>query len=87
MRWPTLIAIYFTLWWTVLFAVLPFFTRRPEQAGEAVEIGHDRGAPAAPRIWRIVIATTLVAFVIEASFDALFATGIVNWRVLVGADG
>lgn len=87
MRWPTLIAIYFTLWWTVLFAVLPFFTRRPEQVGEMVEVGHDRGAPAAPRIWRIVIATTIAAFVIEASFYALFATGLINWRVLVGADG
>ena len=87
MGWPTLIAIYFTVWWTVLFAVLPFFARRPEQVGETVEVGHDRGAPAAPRLWRIVIATSIASFVIEASFYALFASGIINWRVLMGADG
>jgi predicted secreted protein len=85
MGWPTLIAIYFTLWWTVLFAVLPFAARRPEEVGEAHVDGQDAGAPAAPRIGRIILITSIAAFAIEALFYALFATGILNWRALVGA--
>src|SRR3712207_9202750 len=32
MHWATGLAVYFTIWWTVLFAVLPFGVRRDEGA-------------------------------------------------------
>jgi hypothetical protein len=41
------IALYFVIWWTVLFAVLPFGVRSQAEAGDVVS-GSEPGAPAAP---------------------------------------
>ena len=49
--------VYFLIWWTILFAVLPWGVRREENP----EAGHDPGAPARPMLWRKVGATTVVA--------------------------
>jgi predicted secreted protein len=62
------IAIYFIIWWATLFAVLPFGVRNADEAGVAVEAGHEPGAPVNPQLGRKVIATTLVAAVIFALF-------------------
>jgi predicted secreted protein len=51
-------ALYFTLWWLVLFAILPFFGR-PQAAPD--DVSGWRGVPSRPRGWRIVLATTVVA--------------------------
>jgi predicted secreted protein len=80
MHWGTLIATYFTLWWTVLFAVLPFGVRREEKP----ESGHDHGAPTQPMLIRKVIWTSIASAVILAVFYALFASGLLSWRALVG---
>ena len=45
MKIGSMIAIYFVIWWTVLFAVLPFGVRNSHEAGEQVKIGNDAGAP------------------------------------------
>ena len=45
MSLTTAIAIYFIIWWVVLFAVLPFGVRSQEESGE-VAPGTDPGAPA-----------------------------------------
>lgn len=58
-------AVYFIVWWTTLFAVLPFGARSQTDAGE-VTPGTDPGAPERPRIGRIVLTTTAVATVIFA---------------------
>ena len=42
------IAIYFLIWWVVLFAVLPWGVR-PQ--GEEARTGTDPGAPQVPRVW------------------------------------
>jgi predicted secreted protein len=55
------IAIYFVLWWIVLFAVLPWGTR-PVTTPDS-ETGW-RGAPERPGMRKKVIATTLVTGVI-----------------------
>jgi predicted secreted protein len=55
------VAIFFVLWWIVLFAVLPWGTR-PVATPDS-ETGW-RGAPERPSMWRKVIATTLVTAVI-----------------------
>jgi predicted secreted protein len=54
-------ALYFTLWWLVLFAVLPFFGR-PRTAPD--EVSGWRGAPTRLRGGRIVLATTVLAGVV-----------------------
>lgn len=54
------IAIYFVIWWTTIFAVLPFGIRSQVEAGE-VSPGSDPGAPVKPRLWKIVLANSLLA--------------------------
>jgi predicted secreted protein len=62
--WPLALAIYLTIWWLSLFLVLPFGVRTPEEVGEELPEGADRGAPAAPRLVRTAAITTAVAAVI-----------------------
>lgn len=54
------IALYFVVWWTLLFAVLPL-RNQPETRPTHVVPGQDPGAPAAPRLREKAIWTTLVA--------------------------
>ena len=55
------IAIYFVLWWIVLFAVLPWGTRPVANADS--ETGW-RGAPERPGMLKKVAATTIVTGII-----------------------
>lgn len=70
------LAIYFVIWWTVLFAVLPFGVRTQGEAGEVVP-GTPESAPVAPRMLRTFAITTVVA-------AAVFA---LVYTVLVGGFG
>ena len=45
MKWTSAIAIYFIIWWLVMFVVLPFGIKNSSEAGEIVEDGNDAGAP------------------------------------------
>ena len=58
----TAIAIYFIIWWVVLFAVLPWGIHSQQETGE-VAPGTDPGAPAAHVICRKLFWTTVVAAV------------------------
>jgi predicted secreted protein len=64
------IAIYFIIWWTVLFAVLPLGVRTQDEAGEVVP-GTPRSAPLAPRLFRVFAITTVVAAIVFAIFYAV----------------
>jgi predicted secreted protein len=55
--------LYFVVWWTSLFAVLPFGVRSQVERGE-VTAGSDPGAPALPALKEKAIWTTLVAAVV-----------------------
>lgn len=57
MGWATWAAIYFTVWWTVLFMVLPFGVKRDE----APEVGHQPGAPARPLLMQKFLWTTALS--------------------------
>lgn len=61
MAWPLATAVYFTMWWVVLFAVLPFGVRNHAEAGGDLPLGADAGAPVAPHIGLKLLATTLVS--------------------------
>jgi predicted secreted protein len=61
----TVVAIYFVVWWTLLFTVLPFGVRSQAESGEVVP-GTDPGAPAAPGLLRKALWTSLVAAVATA---------------------
>jgi predicted secreted protein len=60
MNLPFAIAIYVVIWWTVLFAVLPFGVRTQGEDG-AVVPGTPESAPTRPRLLRIVLLTTVVS--------------------------
>jgi predicted secreted protein len=76
MRLTSAIAIYFIIWWVVLFAVLPWGIKNAHDAGVEVEPGHDAGAPVNPALGIKVIVTTLVASVVFAALYAAIALGL-----------
>lgn len=59
MAWLTVAATYFLLWWTVLFAVMPFRLRTQDEV-EEVTLGTVRSAPFGPHVMRAILWTTLV---------------------------
>lgn len=62
MSFGSSIAIYFIIWWVMLFVVLPFGVRSQQEVGE-VSPGSDPGAPARVRIARIVLATSIISLI------------------------
>jgi predicted secreted protein len=54
------IALYFVVWWIMLFAVLPFGVRSQLEDGDVVS-GSEPGAPAAPLMVEKAIWTTIVS--------------------------
>ena len=73
----TAIAIYFLIWWTTLFAVLPWGVRSQAESGEVVA-GSDPGAPSLPRLRNKLIWTTLVASVVFAVFYTVYSMRLVT---------
>jgi predicted secreted protein len=61
------IAVYFIIWWTVLFAILPFGIKSQHEGGDIAE-GTDPGAPQKPQLLKKAIITTLVTSVVYAAF-------------------
>jgi predicted secreted protein len=59
------LALYFVVWWTALFAVLPFGARSQVEAGN-VTLGSDPGAPALPALNEKAIWTTILAGLVFA---------------------
>lgn len=73
MPWYSYIAIYFILWWLVLFAVLPFGVRSQHEADE-ITPGTEHGAPTYFSFWRKILLTTVVSL---AVFGAYFLVTVV----------
>ncbi len=67
------LAVYFVIWWTVLFAVLPFGVRSQAEAGEVTR-GSDPGAPAAPRMLKVALITSVIAGLVFALVWYIWAT-------------
>ncbi len=61
------VAVYFTMWWIVLFAILPLGVRSLHEEGETPE-GSDPGAPMAPMLLKKAVLTTGVSTVLFAAF-------------------
>ena len=73
MTWPLGVAVYFTMWWVVLFAVLPFGVRNHAEAGIELPAGVDAGAPVAPHMGAKLLATTIVSAVLFVPLYAYLA--------------
>lgn len=69
----TMVAIYITVWWTVLFAVLPLGMNQQDQ--ERPTDGAQWGAPTRPDLKRKFITTTWVSVLVWILIMALIFTG------------
>ena len=67
--------VFVIVWWLTLFVVLPLGVRRTKNP----EAGHEAGAPANPRLWRKLLATTAAAAALTA---AIYVTAEAGWLPL-----
>jgi predicted secreted protein len=74
--WFTGVFAYVIIWWLVLFVVLPWGNRRPENP----EPGHDPGAPANPRLGMKAMLTTGIATVLFLIVWGLMESGWISFR-------
>ena len=74
----TSVAIYLTLGWTVLFAVLPLGTVTHAEAGVDKGDGGDPGAPVDPKLKRKFFTTTWVSAVLFVIVWLIVRFGLVK---------
>lgn len=67
MSWISVLALYFIVWWTLLFAVLPFSLRTQDDEGDTV-LGTVASAPRGAHLARAALRTTIVSFVVVGAF-------------------
>ncbi len=78
MGWFTATVVFVLIWWTVLFAVLPFGAKPVVNAEDAP--GGWRGAPERPRLLRTIVATTVVSLVLWVGAIALIHSPYLSFR-------
>jgi predicted secreted protein len=76
--WINALAIYFIIWWTVLFAILPIGIRSQRDENDVV-LGTEPGAPATfsfarKAFWTTVAAT--LAFIAYYTTTQIFGFGL-----------
>ena len=71
------IALYFLIWWIVLFAMLPIGVRTQEEEGE-VAPGTAESAPHTPKLLPKMLATTLVASIVFAALYAIIVHRVIT---------
>jgi predicted secreted protein len=72
MAWVTAIAIYFVVWWIVLFAVMPFGVRTQTDDGQ-IEPGTPGSAPVKPHFGKAALRSTIASSILFAGFYWLVA--------------
>jgi predicted secreted protein len=76
MTWFSAGITFAVVWWLVLFLVLPFGARPPDE----VEPGMATSAPAKPRIGLKFLITTLIALVVTALILWVIDAGLIQLR-------
>ncbi|GBF58427.1 hypothetical protein PbB2_02111 [Candidatus Phycosocius bacilliformis] len=77
MDWFTGTAIFLTMWWVVLFCVLPIGVRSQEETGQIVA-GTEPGAPVIANIKQKMLVTTGITVVIWCVFALIVTSGWVS---------
>lgn len=67
MGWISAAAIFFIIWWTVLFVALPFGLRTQDE-NDDVTLGTVASAPGRPHMLKAFIRTTIAAICVFAAF-------------------
>ena len=70
-------AIYFVVWWIVLFLTLPFGVRSQHEDGEGAP-GTDPGAPVLTRMGSKLIWTTVISTIFFAAAWLAYNAGYLN---------
>jgi len=65
------VAIFITVWWTVLFAVLPWGVQSHHEAGLNLGDGGDPAAPVNPNMKRKFFTTTWISVLVFLAIWAL----------------
>ena len=73
----TAVAIYFVVWWLVLFLTLPFGVRSQHEDGVGAP-GTDPGAPILTRMGRKLIWTTIISAIIYGIGVAAYQAGYLS---------
>ena len=76
MTWFSGFVVYVIIWWVVLFTVLPWGVRAPEEP----EPGHVPSAPARPRLVLKFTLTTAIASVLFAIAYYVIESDLVSFR-------
>jgi predicted secreted protein len=76
MSWVSILAIFVIVWWLALFLTLPFGIQKIENP----EAGHDRGAPARPRLVIKALVTTPIAALVTAGIWAAIEYKWIDFR-------
>jgi predicted secreted protein len=84
MATSTAIAIYFLIWWIVLFAVLPWGVRAQGDEGAP---GTDPGAPVVPRLKAKLMWTTVVAGVVFGICAVVYVNKLISLDALASLLG
>ncbi|HEX3575504.1 MAG TPA: DUF1467 family protein [Rhodopila sp.] len=77
MNWFTGVVLFVIIWWTALFAVLPFGTRPVVQADSR---SGWRGTPDRPRLLRKAVITTIVTCALWTGSYLLIKSDYVSFR-------
>lgn len=80
MAWPTLVAIFFIIWWITLFVVLPFGVQRQTDGIE----GQDSGAPQKHRILLKMGINTVLASIIWLGVFIVDRYDLITLRDIAG---
>jgi predicted secreted protein len=73
----TALAIYFVIWWIVLFAVLPWGVHSQHESGE-VAPGTDPGAPILANLKPKLVWTSIVASLVFAAWFVAYVYGLIS---------
>ncbi len=82
MKIGTALAIYFVVWWIVLFAILPLGVKNAHEAGETTLEGNEPGAPVKHQMGRKALITTGVSAIV---FVIIYYSLKYFWPLVVGA--
>jgi predicted secreted protein len=72
------LALYFIIWWVVLFAMLPIGVRTAEEAGEKAAPGTAESAPHTPNLLPKMVATTVVASIVFAALYVIIVDHVIT---------
>ncbi|MDZ7822670.1 MAG: DUF1467 family protein [Ahrensia sp.] len=67
MQWLSAFAIFFIIWWTVLFTVLPIGVRSQREDNDII-LGTESGAPTRANMRKKLLITTIIASIVFAVF-------------------